>query len=500
MDNTDFNVIERMRSKMSRSGYASWLMVMKRVSICTLSFALCLMLSFQVKANDWDDLLGLSDRIKDNASQASQSSKASEPQFINRLDQEILVLRAEMSKRNGDVRQVERYLDQLEKQTILPPFRSRIEVLKQYVANNSHVFNRSSRFAQPLNFPMNNPKAVVAIVLPSSGDYEQVGVALQTALQTGLNKAGFRGKLIAIDSNLYGSAFEIWELLKFYQPDFVFGPLRKEMVAEWQALRTGVTSFYFNDIGYLGVDEFSLSPNRLAGLEQVFQIIQQGQYENVLVLKDMSEKSQELTDTFKQAWLSFNSPWSYREHVVEGNVGQSLDVALGVTQSKQRHAWVERVLKQPVEAKARTREDARLVISLLPQSIAIQVSPYLNFLSSEQELTHIWYPSQTPDSNYLAFNIDAWQQTFLILPQSVEVEKTRKQWGIDAHSKTGLFYALGQVAVKIVDNSTASSEVNTIELTEQGGFVRNASGQFHLLPIVYWADNGTLEKYYQLAE
>lgn len=441
--------------------------------------------------------------IKSSSTSTSTSTSTNNPQFVNRLDQEILLLRAEMSKRNGDVIQVKRYLEQLQNQTILPPFKARVASLKQYVAANSGFFNRS-QYVQQLQFPMYDANAVVALVLPTSGEYEEVGLSLQTSLQNALNKAGFKGRLIAVDSNLYGSAFEIWEVLKYYQPNFVFGPLTKELVTQWQALRTGVQTLFFNNVDYLGVGEFSLSPNRLAGLEQVFQVLEQGQYENVLVLTDESEKSQELEQAFKQAWLQYKPYANYQSESIKGNVSDGLANLLSIKKSQQRHRWLQRVLGQNLAYDSRVRQDVEVVVSFLAQEQAIQVAPYIDYVSTNQKIIHVWYPSQTPTSAYLAFNNQAWQQSFLLLPQSVSLqenlENSRKNSVSNTQNKTGLFHALGQVAVQIVKSSTTSTALEHVEFTEYGGYVRNASGQFNLLPIVYWADNGIIEKYFQLAD
>ncbi len=455
-----------------------------------------------VFANDWEDLIGSTPSIElDHNFNARQSpSQQQRLQVVKRLDQEILVLRAEMSKRNGDVRQVRQYLDQLEKQQILPPFIERVDALKQYVASQSGFFASLKRYMQRIDFPMQESNAVVAIVLPTSGSYELAGKTLQNALQKGLKEAGFKGKLVSLDSNLYASAFELWEILKYYQPDFIFGPLSKQKVVQWKELGTGVSTMYFNDIGYLGVGEFSLSPSRTAGLEQVFQLLQQAQYNNILVLRDNSEKSIELEEAFKQAWLSFNSLHDYNMEIIDGNVGQTIDDAMKVSTSDQRRQWLQKVLQEALEFESRPRQDIEAVISFVPQNLAIQISPYLNFLSSKKEVTHIWYPTQTPSAAFLDFNKDAWQQTFVILPQSIQIDTSVNRSQIDVNSKNGLFYALGQVAVEIVKNSALSTAVDNVEFTKYGSYVRNASGQFHLLPVVYWADNGVFERFYTLTE
>ena len=472
---------------------------------CLFSSLAVSMLSLPAFANEWEELMGNVAPIVIDEQRKSAPTKANKPnklQMVKRLDQEILVLRAEMSKRHGDVRQVERYLKQLDKQSILPPFVGRIETLKQWAASQSSFF-RPSRYVQKLEFPIDDATAVVALVLPTSGPYEIAGQVLHDTLQNELLKAGFKGKLISLDSNLYNSAYQLWEILKFYEPDFIFGPLTKDMVQQWKELKTGVTTLFFNDTGYLGVGEFSLSPSRQAGLEQVFQLLQQGHYSSVMVLRDNSESSVELEQSFQQAWMSINPLNTYQLAIIEGNVGQAIDQAMGVERSVERERWLQRVLGQRLEFETRTRQDFEAIISFVPQRLAIQISPYLHYLSEKNEITHIWYPSANPTANFIAFNKESWQQTFAILPQSILINTERKNQQIDIQNKSGLFYALAKVAVEIVKNSTLSNTataVDTVEFSQYGSYVRNASGQFHLLPVVYWADQGVFEKFYQTVE
>lgn len=67
----------------------------------------------------------------------------------------------------------------------------------------------------------------------------------------------------------------------------------------------------------------------------------------------------------------------------------------------------------------RVRRDVDAVVSFIPEAQAVQVAPYLNFLPLKHGMTHVWYPSKTPSLSYLKANLDAWQQTFAILPLSV---------------------------------------------------------------------------------
>jgi len=450
-----------------------------------------------VKAEEWDDLLGDRYEAAERIEKAARPSSANKQrlQVVKRLDQEILILRAELAKKQNNVRRVRQYLNELDKQHILPPFISRVEQLQQFVANNSDFLPSHQAYVQQIQFPLNDPKAVVAIVLPTSGEYGVAGLSIQNAIQEGLKKSGFAGQLIAVDSSLYTSANEIWQILRPYQPDFIFGPLEKDKVIGWKQLGTRVQTLFFNDSGYLGVGEFSLTPNRLAGLEQVFQLLQQAQYQNILVLRDLSQSSAELEEAFQQAWLNIYPNQHYNLEIVDGNVGQSIDDVLAISNSEARHRWLQKVMSASLEFEARTRQDVEAVISFVPQNLAIQIAPYLDYLSAQREITHIWYPSKTPSASYLQFNIDAWQQTFVVLPQSISIKTSRKKSQIETNSKNGLFYALGRVAVEIVSSPQLSASADTIETTDYGSFVRNASGQFQLLPVVYWADNGKLSRF-----
>lgn len=463
-------------------------------------FCCLLVLSGQTAlAEEWDHLLGFSE--ESNAITQNKAAKLPKMDFANpsglqvvkRLDQEILLLRAERSQRNGDVLQVKRYLEQLEKQQILPPFMGRLEQLKKYVAEFMPVAQQSRQYIQSIDFPLEDNDAVVAIVLPTSGDYETAGQAIQNAIQQGLAEAGFKGKLIALDSNLYANAFDLWELLKFYEPDFIFGPLVKEKVAGWRQLRTGVPTLFFNDIAYLGVAEFSLSPNKLAGLEQVFQLLQEHAVERVVVLSDNTAKSQELSQVFSQAWLQGFAAHSLTTHTIEGNVGQNIEQIMGVQGSKNRARWLQNILQVNLDFTARQRQDTQAIVSLVAQESAIQIAPYLTFIAKTSPSLHIWYPSKTPSAEFLSFNRQALQQTYVLLPQSITLDYTQKKPQINLSEKSGLFYALGRVAVEIVKNSTSSTSLDEVANTAYGSYVRNAAGQFHLLPLVYWADKGALQ-------
>lgn len=453
-------------------------------------------------AEEWDEFFRDSEpkSLIDLGGKKSQTKNKTEGQQrlqqVSRLDQEILILRAEMSKQNGDHKQVAQYLKQIKKQFIIPAFQKRVDRLETYLSNlpQSPSLLSLFSFSKNIDFPMLDSSSVVAIVLPTSGRFESVGQALQNAIQSALTTSGFKGKLVALDSNLYATAFDLWEILKYYEPDFIFGPLQKNKVQQWQELDTGVTTLYFNETNSLARNEYSLSPNKVVGLEQVFQVLNQAQYQKIMVLRDNDEASKNIERVFNQAWLGINNPKGYVLQTIDKTVGQSIDSGLKVKESKDRHKWLQSVLNQSLAFKPRVRQDIEAVISFVPETKAIQIAPYLDFLNSPQDIAHIWYPTKTPNANYLKQNVDSWSQTFAILPISLagSLEKLQPN---TSKNKNGLFYALGKVAIEIVKNPSISSTVDTLIDTKFGTYVRNANGQFSLLPTVYWADNGIFEKY-----
>jgi len=450
-------------------------------------------------AGEWDEIIKSAD---EQTSHAIGSLNNTQPnvrlQQVKRLDQEIMILRAEMSKKNGDVKQVRQYITQLDKQIVLPDFKERVARLRKYV--DSIPEQKSSFFSffshnKSISFPMHDSNAVVAIVLPESGPYGSVGKSIQKALQEGLKEAGFTGKLIALDFANYDSAFQAWEVLKYYEPQFIFGPLQKDRITQWQGLEPGVPTLYFNDVSSLASYEFGLSPGKQAGLEQVFQVLSQSLYQRILVLTEPEETSHELEQAFYQAWSNDSHSQEYVTQDIKKTVGQAIDDGLNITQSDGRKAWLQKVLNTRLEFTPRARQDIEAVVSFVPQNLAIQVAPYINFVSNSKPITHIWYPNKTPSSNYLLSHLDAWQETFAILSVNLASDISKNNSKKSSYPNNGLFYALGRMAIEIVKSDHQSSQVDAMVETANGTYVRNANGQFYLLPDVYWADNGVFEKF-----
>ncbi len=431
---------------------------------------------------------------------------------VERIDQEIILLRAELARKNNDLNQVKIYINQLNRMVILPVFQQRLAVLKLYLtmakrssqtssrslsnALNSHLYVGS---IEPLQFPDVSEKSIIVVLLPLTGTYEQAGNKVLSGLTNALEAISFQGSLVVFDTAIYKTVFELWEIVKYYDPDFIFGPLQKQAALQWQALNTGIPTFYFNSMDSLFGHERALSPSKSRGLDQVLSILNNSQFQNVLVLTDSSESSKNLEAEFYQAWSTLNSRGQYQHQPIERTVGESIETAMNVNRSKGRYRWLQKVTDSTFKFTPRPRHDFDAVVTLIPLNEAIQVGPILDFYQLTQ-VTHIWYPSQTPNLDSLRKSLTSWQQTYAVLPVYNQSELASNKLSPQQENRNGLFYALGQVAIEIVKNPAISDGQNLHINTELGAVSSNTIGQFHLLPVVYWVDKGVFEHVTEFSE
>ncbi|GKT11092.1 MAG: hypothetical protein ISEC1_P0055 [Thiomicrorhabdus sp.] len=455
---------------------------------------------------------------------ATEFSDQSMANKLQHIDQEILILRAELSLRRGELEQVREYISKLNRMVIIPEFKLRIAYLKQFLIsgrNTGLATKIRSKFhseeitsvaftpqrqalltvnsIQPLDFPSNKKNAVLVVLLPLSDDYEQVGNQLFNSLNQALAQQGFDGTVAIFDTTQYESAYDLWAVIQAYQPDFIFGPLQKKMVAEWHALKTGIPTLFFNEIDALNGFERSLSPNKFKGLEQVFLVLDHNLYENVLVVTDQSEASKNLELEFYQAWTARDKVGLYQHYEVDKFVSQTVEIAINAQVSKERKAWLQRIIKKQLTFSPRTRDDFDVIISFLPENKSLLISPMLDFYQLT-DMAHIWYPSQIPQADSLKSNLSSWQRTIAVLPAYVQPPPILDEPYAEANDKTGLFYALGQLAIEIVNNPAIINGMDLYIESEFGAITSNSDGQFYLLPVVYWIDQGNIEIVSELLE
>ena len=478
------------------------------------------MASFAYQTAEWQDLLSIQSSKSIESQQITQENWPKTPltsdekidqndyleNQVERIDQEIILLRAELARKNSDLNQVKIYINQLNRMVVLPVFQQRLAALKLYLTmakRSSQASSNSSSNAlnsylyvgslEPLKFPEVSEKSIIVVLLPLTGPYEQAGNKVLSGLTNALEAISFHGSIAVFDTAIYKTVFELWEIVKYYDPDFIFGPLQKRTAQQWQALNTGIPTFYFNSMDYLFGHERAFSPSQSKGLDQVLSILNNSQFHNVLVLTDSSESSKKLESEFYQAWSSLNSRGQYQHQPIERTVGQSIEAAMNIQRSKERYRWLQKVTGSSFEFTPRPRQDFEAVVTFIPQNKAIQVGPILNFYQLTQ-VTHIWYPSQRPNLDSLRKSLNTWQQTYAVLPVYNQADFALNNPNSQQEDKNGLFYALGQVAIEIVKNPVISDAQNLYVNTEFGAMSSNTIGQFHLLPVVYWVDQGVFER------
>ncbi|WP_172959683.1 penicillin-binding protein activator [Thiomicrorhabdus aquaedulcis] len=448
---------------------------------------------------------------------------------IEQIDQEIIILRAELAHSQNQPEQVSLYLNQLSAQRIFPAFKARyLALLDRQKAPQPKVtqielpdylsdeaLNLPSKvglevvdthIVKGLKIDYQNPSTVFAVLLPLSGDYEAAGKKVLNGITDAIKNQSIRAKVVVFDTEEYGSAWSLWQAVKVHQPSLVLGPLQKEQARAFQALKTQVPTLYFNQLSPLFAYERTLAPNKSAGLKAVFSILDSHENQNVLVLSDADEAFINLEKTFHQAWLNQYPDAHYvhqslndsKERETPGkvrasklNVGQVLENGLNIHHSINRAKVLENIVETAIEFKPRPRQDFGAVVSLLPHNQAAQAAPFLSFLGA-QKTKHIWYPGQMPNMALLANELQTWPKTYGVLP-FYGAENARDALLALKNEDSGLFYALGRSAVEMVkydvlSNPLAQSSQGLLDQVEM-----HQTSHFQLMPTVYWIDNGVFK-------
>ncbi len=452
---------------------------------------------FANERHEWEDLLApdvTPFSMTGQSEDLNQVSNQTVEDQILRVDQEILILKAELAYQRGRENALKNYLHQLDKMGVLPRFQARVARLKQQpivLKQSSSPSEMASHLIvsgiQPLQFS-GDKDAVVAILLPLTGDFERVGNQLLESLLSGLEEIDFLGSLVILDTALYDSAFDVWQQAKHYEPSFVFGPLRKSIATQWQALNTGIPILYFNEMPFLNGHERALSPSRVKGVTQLMPFLEAHAYRNILVLSEESNTSQKLESAFYSKWHSSDQSGMYLHQVVKRTVGEAVEEATNVKHSKARKYWLQKKIGVSLVFEPRVREDIEVVISFVSERNAIQIAPILNFYQLT-DVPHVWFPIQTSTARFLAENQASWHNTYALLPPLLYQTWQKRVEKNEQINKSGLFYALGQVAVEIVNNPLISNGLALSLDTEFGTIISDSIGQFYLLPVIYSLDS-----------
>lgn len=416
---------------------------------------------------------------------------------IDLIDQEILLLRAELAESNGDRQAVQRYLQELEGMSLSAGFAERFRALK--ARSRKAAESREAEESDPLQKPvfrLPSESGQVVVVLPLSGEYAVAGEKILAGLREHWRLSS---PFVVLDSAVYDNMFELWELVKLYSPDLVIGPLSKQNVMQWQSLKTSVPTLYLNQPEVLFSYEKALSPDKEAGLLQLEQFVDAYGFDHLLVISEDTESAENLVQQFQKNWTRKHPYGLFEWYPLSGSVDLTVRQALRIQRSAGRRHWLEKNIERKVVFEPRARQDTQAIIHLLPLDEAVQVKPLLDFFHLNSTLS-LWYPSRLPERSDLHASLPFWQHTYAFLPpylvQSVPMTNQNNQFGP--------LYALGELAAKMVTRTGSFQPGQLMGSSPLGRVVHDKAGRLHILPVVYWLDDGQLQTvpdyYFQLDE
>jgi len=435
-------------------------------------------------------------------------------QQIEMLDVDILLLKAELARKNGQPNRVANFLAELQSyQTLLlrhSEFLRRYGALKEYAesvlaSDGVGDLNSDEAFVFDVTMPI--------AILPLTGPYASAGESILEGLMDNPELEGLQ----VFDSEAYDSVFELWELIRLYEPTLILGPLKSETVDAFYRLNTGVPTLAFNQLSTAGQQTLfrTLSPSSAFSIDFLIQAMLLNQYQKVGILYDRSASSQKLKQVFEKRWAQHkianqapDSPYydlvyNFQADMIEVNksIDRSIAKLLNISGSASRKNWLSKMINHALEAKVRSRNDLDIVVSFLPTDSAVQVSPLLKFYE-KHEVIHIWIPNEIPSVEKLSSNLPFWQPTLAFLPENYvskvllykeeeTKENTHNLQNVSQKSDVGIFYALGKLSVTVAKKVAAKDEV---EFKTQLGNIQINEQSITIKPNAYWLENGALQK------
>jgi len=427
---------------------------------------------------------------------------------LNLLDSEILLLKAELAMQNNEMSQVKNYLlalaslssnSQLTEQML-----QRLSVLKQsYISTilSSPIINSATKQFNP------TLKKIV-VLLPQTGAYAEVSEAIVEGLSTIFSEEN----ISYFDTESYSSMFDLWELVKLYNPSVVIGPLQKKNVNQFNQLDVGVPTLYFNDVENGHTYTHSLSLSRLSHVDLLISHLVENNVKNITVLSNKSSFSRKLTERFSQKWQAYqvelatennyltaelSLPFNTVYYEVKDSIDQAMRTVLNEKKSLIRKNWLQKTVGTDLFYTERVRQDIEVVISFLNNSQALQVTPMLQFFKLNY-IEHVWLPSRLPESRSFIGSLPYWSDTLAIFPtyfkNSVRLhiqEKPNDFSAEDVHQlKIGTFHALGKLAAEIIEKVATE---NTFIIQSELGKVSFDREQAVVVPAsLVWISKGSI--------
>lgn len=432
---------------------------------------------------------------------SENSSNLSLDQQIQLIDAEIILLKAELAQKNSEIEQVRQYLIKLEEVESFPlseDMQLRIRQLRSYLEiADSTVKNKDSKSE---HFYLDTKQII--ILLPLSGHYEKVGKQVLAGLMEQFSDY----HPVVIDTYIYDSMFDLWELVKLYNPTLIIGPLERDKAQALNDLNTGVPTLYLNEVDSPKPTQASFSLSRSFHVYDLAKLISENGYKHVVFLTDDSSQSQKNLANFYKAWAYLEEknaneyldeiieekPY-FQEQPIDTNVDKAISDLLLIERSNGRKNWLQKKTGTRIYFEPRARQDIELIVSFLPYRKAMQVTPLLEFFHL-YKVSHYWLPSKLPSGKNFQNNLPFWHSTQALLPAyyaqpvfnaNVMSNKTLPE----QNEQSGIFHAFGVLAAKVVIQLT---NLERMPIESDLGRVDFFANQFpYLAPDLYWLNKGS---------
>ena len=434
--------------------------------------------------------------------------------FLQQIEFEIQLLRAEIAHRNGDHVQFIQHMHQLSRFLQIPPrFEARYQRLQQLWSQL--IPNRSQNTP---DFSKASQAQEIVILLPLSGTYAPAGHHLLEALQAGLPDK----KVFVIDTDLYDNMIELWSLVKLFNPDLIIGPLERDKAQSFLEEGMPIPTLLLTSIEKDYPHVRSLADIASSYTEALFPWLTYQTIDSIVWLSDTSHQAKEILEKVEvqlathktepasqqepaqleqgsqdQETESLSNPNSPNAQpiiqpiLINGGLDQTLARTLGVEQSAARHLWLQRTLGRSLEFNPRVRKDKTHLIALLPIGQAQQLKPLLDY--HQLNLPILWIPTQLPAAELFSNRLTSWQQTQALLPYHLlyPYQTMKKNPNQSAEEvQVGLLHALANLATTLLQESHQPLPYETE--TEIGKVRVNADGHYYVLPTLVEIGQGKL--------
>jgi len=337
------------------------------------------------------------------------------------------------------------------------------------------------------------PISQVAIILPSTGQYEYAGQAVIDGIMAARGVQENQN-LPTPDMKFYDSAKgqpikEIYSQALAEGAQFIIGPLEKDKVAELGSLSkldAPVLALNYRTQGSAanlsGTDnfyEFGLRAEDEA--TAVAQYAFEKGYKRALILRPDTDWGNRISKAFKTQWqgldgkvlkeAAFTQPRQYSTEIAE---------LLGIRESKARHKAMERATGKKIKFTPRIRDDIDFIFLLATPKEARQLKPTINFHYGENipvlATSHVFSGKSNP-----TFDNDLENIRFVDMPWIIGKTKALKeQYGESQPTSETQFqrlYALGIDSFQILQDFPVIRHMSETQIKGATGNLTLTEGQ-----------------------